>query len=216
MAGMSALVLRIVFSCSFPFFPSFLLFCVCLPLSHFFHSHYFCSKQRTQSCSHPLMGPVYTWGQASKPDSCWSQILHPSLALFIASGLNTVLCLPFLSHVFPCLALLLEGSSVSLLAHLAGASLGACWRLWYRAPFGHRDGHSSTLWHILSISTTWFSGKGTVCYSSSLPTAAQHSSPVVQGTICFFNILSHCLMPSCVSELALPSCPSFLLSLLFF
>lgn len=96
MAGMSALVLRVVFSCSFPFFPSFLLFCICLPLSRFFHSRYFCSKQRTQSCSHSLMGSVYTWGQA-KP--YWSQTLHPSLALFIPSALSQ-LSVP---QVFPVL-----------------------------------------------------------------------------------------------------------------
>lgn len=95
MASMSALVLRIVFSCSFPFFLSFLLFCVCLPLSRFFHSRYFCSKQRIRSCSHPLMGSVYTCSQASKPDSLRSQncilplpfsypLPHPSFASLIS------------------------------------------------------------------------------------------------------------------------------------
>ena len=49
--------------------------------------------------------------------------MHPSLALFIPSA-SSQFCV---SHFpgFPCLAVFLEGSSASLLAHLAGASLGA-------------------------------------------------------------------------------------------
>lgn len=208
MASMSALVLRIVFSCSFPFFPSFLLFCVCLPLSHFFHSRYFCSKQRTRSCSRPLMGSVYTCSQASKPDSLWSQICilplpfsyplpHPSFASLI-------------SRVFPALPCSWR------------AAVPRCWHIWLglawwcRAPVGRWASHSSPVWCVLSTSITRFSGKGTVCYSLSLPTIAQHSSPVVQGTICFFNIHSHFDVPSPFSELTSPFCPSFLLSLLFF
>lgn len=109
MAGMSALVLRIVFSCSFPFFLSFLLFCICLPLSRFFHNRYFCSKQRTQSCSLSLMGSVYTRGQASKP--YWSQTLHPSLALFVPSA-SSQLSVPW---VFPM---------------LPRAAVPHCWHIW--------------------------------------------------------------------------------------
>lgn len=53
-----------------------------------------------------------------------------------------------------------------------------------------------------------FQGKGTVCHSVSLPTVAQHGSPVAQGTICFFNIHSHSDVPSYFSEFALFFCPS--------
>lgn len=118
MAGMSALVLRVVFSCSFPFFPSFLLFCICLFLSRFFHSRYFRSKQRTQSCSHSLTGSVYIWGQASKP--CWSQALHPSLALFRPSASSQ----SFVPWVFP---MLLRAAVPPSLPHGWHIWLGFAW-----------------------------------------------------------------------------------------
>ena len=215
MTGMSALVLRIVFSCSFPLFSSLLLFRVCLPLSLFFHSHYFCFKQRTPSCFDPLMGSLYTWGQASKPESGAKLCIFPLLfshPLPHHSFLSPIA--PFFP--LPCLALLLEGSSALLLAHLAEASLDATWRLWCRGPVGHCASHSSPLWCILSISTTQFSGKGTVCYSVLLPTVAQHSSPVIQGTICFFNMQGYFDVLLHFSELTSPLCSSFLPSLLFF
>lgn len=176
MAGMSALVLRVVFSCSFPFFPSFLLFCICLFLSRFFHSRYFRSKQRTQSCSHSLTGSVYIWGQASKP--CWSQALHPSLALFRPSASSQ----SFVPWVFP--MLLRATVPPSLTAGTSGWALPGCSQcLQCRAPVGLWATHSSLLWRISSVPTTRFLEKGTVYYFVCV--VAQHSSPEVQGTTCF-------------------------------
>lgn len=214
---MSALVLRIVFPCFFPFFTSFLLFCVSLPPSRFFHSHYFLLQQRTQSCSYLLMSSVYTWGQASKPVSEAKLYILPLPFSYPLPHQDSCLPFPGFSPVFPC-------SCMAAVPYSWHIWLGPAWvlsmALMQSSCWTPDQSLTSPLWCLLSISTTLFPGKGTVCYSLSLSTIAQHSSLWFKApyTSLILTVILMCLHISLDS--VYPSSPSspplFTILLLFY